>query len=67
MNKGLTIDFETADRITILTLQEQVRYLKEELRAHVEDGKYLHPEDKDNSMMLIPAIELIIKYFGGET
>jgi hypothetical protein len=67
MNKGLTIDFETADRITILTLQEQVRYLKEELRAHVEDGKWLHPEDKDNSMMLIPAIELIIKYFGGTT
>jgi hypothetical protein len=65
MSKGLTIDYETADRITLLCLQDQVKYLKEELRAHVEDGKYLHPEDKNNSMMLIPAIELIIGYFGG--
>lgn len=63
--KGLTIDYETADRITLLTLQDQVGYLKEELRAHVEDGKYLHPEDKSNCMMLIPALELIIGYFGG--
>jgi hypothetical protein len=67
MNRGLTIDFETADRITILTLLSQVGYLKEELRAHVEEGKWLHPEDKAHSMMLIPAIELIIDYFGGPT
>lgn len=65
MSKGLTIDFETADRITLLTLQDQHKCLKEELRAHVENGKYLHPEDKDMSMMLIPALELIINYFGG--
>jgi hypothetical protein len=65
MSKGLTIDYETADRITLLCLQDQVKYLKEELRAHVEDGKWLHLEDKNNSMMLIPAIELIIGYFGG--
>jgi hypothetical protein len=63
--KGLKIDFETADRITLLCLKEQLAYCKEELRAHVEDGSWLHPEDKDNSMMLIPALELIIKYYGG--
>ena len=66
MNKGLTIPFEVADGITLATLQDQLSYLKEELRAHLEDGKYLHTEDAYNSQFkLIPALELLIDYFGG--
>lgn len=66
MNKGLTIPFEVADGITLATLQDQHSYLKEELRAHLEDGQYLHKEDAYNSQFkLIPALELIIDYFGG--
>lgn len=66
MNKGLTIPFEVADGITLATLQDQLSYLKEELRAHLEDGKYLHKEDAYNSQFkLIPALELLIDYFGG--
>ena len=66
MNKGLIIPFEVADGITLATLQDQLSYLKEELRAHLEDGKYLHKEDVYNSQFkLIPALELLIKYFGG--
>ena len=64
-SRGLEIDFETADRITILTLKEQVGYLKEELRKHIEEGSYMHPEDVADSIMRIPMMESIIKYFGG--
>lgn len=65
MIKGLTIDYETADRITCLVMKDQLKYLKEEIRLHVEEGKYLHPEDYQNSMTkYIPALEVLIKYFG---
>lgn len=66
MGRGLTIDFETADRITLCCMKDQLAYLKEEIRLHVEEGKYLHPEDYHNSMVnLIPALETLIDYFGG--
>lgn len=64
---GLLIPFEVADGITLATLQDQHKMLKEEVRRHVEEGKYLHPEDYHNSMVnLIPALETLIEYFGGE-
>lgn len=66
MIKGLTLDYETADRITLLVMKDQLKYLKEEIRLHVEEGQYLHPEDYHKSMTeYIPALELLIKYFGG--
>lgn len=66
MGKGLEIDFETADRITLACLKDQLKYLKEEVRLHVEEGKYLHPEDYHMNMTkLIPALELLIPYYGG--
>ena len=67
MGRGLEIDFETADKITLACLKDQLGYLKEEVRLHVEEGEYLHPEDYHNSMTkLIPALELLIPYYGGE-
>ena len=66
MSRGLEIDFETADRITLLSLKDHLAYLKEEVRLHVEEGKYLHPEDYHMNMTkLIPALELLIPYYGG--
>ena len=66
MSRGLEIDFETADRITLACLKDQLKYLKEEVRLHVEEGKYLHPEDYHMNMTkLIPALELLIPYYGG--
>ena len=64
MSKGLVIDFETADRITVLTLIEQRKYLQKEL-ADFKEGKWLHPEDVANNIKIIAALELIIPYFGG--
>lgn len=67
MSKEITIPYEVADGITLATLQDQLSYLKEEIRLHTEEGKYLHPEDYYNSMTkYIPALELLIEYFGGE-
>ena len=67
MTNGLTIDYETADRITLTVMQDHLGYLKEEVRAHVEDGAYMHPEDYHESMTkYIPALETLIKYFGGD-
>jgi len=63
--KGLTLDFETADRITLLCLKEQLDYLREELRQHQYENQYMHPEDVANTVKLMPALELIIKHYGG--
>jgi len=66
MSKGLELDYETADRITVLSLKDQLGYLKEELRLHLEEGQYLHPEDAYKSEhVLIPALETLIDYYGG--
>jgi hypothetical protein len=64
--KGLEIDFETADRITVLNLKDSLDYLERELRAHLEDGAWMHPEDVIKSRdELIPALKLLIAYWGG--
>ena len=65
-SRGLEIDFETADRITILTLKEQVGYLKEELRQHLEEEKWMHSEDVVDTPLRISQLEAVIKYFGGK-
>lgn len=64
----LEIPFEVADGIVLASLKNHIGYLREEIRAHVEDGAYLHPEDYHNSMVnLIPAMQLIIDYYGGQS
>jgi len=65
VSKGkLEIDFETADRITVITLKEQRKYLKKEL-ADFKKGKWLHPEDVVNNTRVVQALDLVIKHFGG--
>jgi hypothetical protein len=64
--RGMEIDYETADRITLLSLKDQLNYLEEELRAHVEDGQWMHPEDVVRSRgELIPALKTLIAHYGG--
>jgi hypothetical protein len=64
MSKKLEIDFETADRIAVLTMKEQRKYLKKEL-ADFKKGEYLHPEDVVNNTRVIQALDLVIKHYGG--
>lgn len=60
----LEIDAEAGDRITVLTLKEQRKYLKKDL-ARFEKGEYLHPEDVVNNTRMIQALDLVIKHYGG--
>jgi len=64
MSRGLSIDFDTADRITLLVLKDHLKCLRKELEDFKE-GKYLHPEDVTNNIKLIAALELLIPYYGG--
>lgn len=64
MGKGLEIDFDTADRITLLNLKDQRKYLKKELKEHT-GGKWLHPEDVVRNAEIITALNLLIPYYGG--
>ena len=64
--KKLEIPYEVADGITLATLQNHYSYLMEETRLHVQEGKYLHRDDYLHNMELIPALQLCIKYFGGD-
>ena len=64
MSRGLELDYETADRITLLIMQDQRRYLQKEL-DDFDDGKYLHPEDVVKNAEIIKALNLLISYFGG--
>ncbi len=64
MSNGITIDFDTADRITLLVLKDQLKYLRKELEDYKE-GKWLHPEDVVKNAEIIAALELLIPYYGG--
>lgn len=64
MSSGITLDFDTADRITLLVLHDQLKYLRKEIEDFKE-GKYLHPEDVANNIKLISSLELLIPYYGG--
>jgi tRNA G37 N-methylase Trm5 len=64
MSNGITIDFDTADRITLLVLKDQLKYLRKELEDYKE-GKWLHSEDVVRNAEIIAALELLIPYYGG--
>ena len=64
MSKGLMLDYDIADKITLLTMQDQLKYLRKELEDF-KDGKWLHPEDVANNIKIIAALELLIPYYGG--
>ena len=65
MNKGLELDWEIADKITLASMKDHLAYLQKELAEHKE-GHYMHPEDVYNSeYKIIPALETLIAYYGG--
>ena len=64
MEKGLMIDYETADRITLLNLINQRKYLKKELEDY-RQGQWLHPYYLFRNAEIITALDILIPYFGG--
>jgi hypothetical protein len=73
MTKQITLDGDTADRITVLTLKEQRAYLKKELKDWRNNprteanptGYWLHPEDVGKNEIMIHHLDAVIAYFGG--
>ncbi len=68
----ITLDGDTADRITVLTLKEHRGYLKKELAEWKKNprtdtnpnGYWLHPEDIALNIRVIEALNTVIKQFG---
>jgi hypothetical protein len=67
----ITLDGEAADRITLLNLKEYRGYLKKELadwkkNPRTEEnpnGYWLHPEDVSGNILVIQALNLVIKQY----
>lgn len=67
----ITLDGEAADRITLLNLKEYRSYLKKELadwkkNPRTEEnptGYWLHPEDVTGNILVIEALNLVIKQY----
>ena len=58
---GMTIDWDSADRITVLNLKEYRRRLQDHLNE--VDGQYLHPDDAVHNRAMIQAIDFVLKDF----
>lgn len=68
---NMSIDYETADRITRLTLTDSRDYMQSELdQYHATQGTdnpyWLHPEDVMNNQKMIHNINAVLAHFGGE-
>jgi hypothetical protein len=59
--KNMTIDWDSADRITVLTLTEY----RQRMQDHLDqvDGQYLHPDDEVHNRAMIQAIDFVLKDF----
>ena len=64
MINGMQIDYETADRITVLNLKDYRDCLQHELDMHRLHNKYLHDDDEVRSMYIICCIDDVLKEFG---
>jgi hypothetical protein len=58
---GLNIDFETADRITVLSLKNY----RDSLQKYLDDGS-THPDDLEHNTKMIEAINFVVKDFVNE-
>jgi hypothetical protein len=66
INMKLALDYDVADGITLLTLKDYRKTIKQSLNAHFNKGDYMHPEDVTfNQTKLLPALKLLINHFGG--
>jgi len=64
MIKGLEIEYEIADRITLTNLIDHRKMLIKSLYDY-KVGMWLHPEDVVRNAELITALDILIPYYGG--
>ena len=63
--QGLMIDWEAADRITVLTLKNYRDNLREHLTGGADGSRWLHPQDEVHNRAMIQAINFVLNDFGG--
>jgi hypothetical protein len=62
--EGISLSYEVADAITLATLKESKKLIKNFLKKHVKKGEYMHEEDYTNNQAYLHAIDTLIKYYG---
>ena len=63
--RGITLDYETSDRICLLTLIDVKKQLLDQLTSYGK-GKFMHENDVAETVMYVDAVAKVIHYFGGE-
>jgi hypothetical protein len=59
------LDYDLVDAITLKALKNHRKMLKRQLKDHLENGSWMHPEDVVNNAKFIDAMDVIIDYYGG--
>lgn len=63
-DKGLRLDWETADRITLCTLLDARENIQYELYEHHENIRHMHADDVVYFENLVLAINAVLGYYG---
>jgi hypothetical protein len=63
LNLDLTLDWETADRITVATLSDYLDTLEHQLENY-HNGSWLHADDVVHSQKMIEAVKFVLRDFG---
>ena len=68
--EGLTIDWETADKITLASLKDMLKILEKDnkvLGKKMKSAKLAECEKQDymNNQEYIVAVKIVVKYYGG--
>lgn len=61
----ITLDDETADRITLHSLREHKRIIENQLIDHENGNKWMHQDDVRQNKKLVKSFARLIEYFGG--
>lgn len=63
-DKGLRLDWETADRITLCALLDARESMQNDLYDHYENIRNMHADDVVYFENLISAISAVLDYYG---
>lgn len=64
---GVYLDYETADKVTVMRLKDYLDTLETVLRNHREKNDWLHPDDIPHTERTIDAIKIVLRDFGEDT
>ena len=64
---GVYLDYETADKVTVMRLKDYLDTLETTLRNHRENSGWLHPDDIPHTERTIDAIKIVLRDFGEDS